>query len=262
MSAADATTTTTTVVVDTTAGSFSLELHGEEAPATVARFLARAGLGPPPEGSTVVPYAGTQMCESRAHGYLVFGCAAFALEGPPPGAPRGDAPQPDEIDAAAMGLGRRLLDDPKTIEDLWQRELFPRYSRLREAGKPVPPGLAALVDAIVRGGTANTALLAGKSRLWYLQAIGYEYAAGRSARPLERGAIATANTWPGEADARFLLALAPLPDRDGRATVFGRVASGWDVIDAIQRIPVNKGHRSLTPVLITRVRAAEKEPPR
>lgn len=229
--------------VVTSSGAFTVELFPDRAPETVARFLARAAA-----------YDGLVLCESRAHGLLVFGCTA---EEPPPGVkprpPSGERPLPDEIDAEAMGLADRKIDGNPERDRLWQQEIFPRARALEEAGRPLPKGLAALVEAVRREGTTAFTRLDGMSRKAYFEALGYRFRRGASPHRVLRGAIATANLWPGEADGRFLVALADLPDRDGRATVFGRVVEGWGVLDAIARIPVDKGHRPREPVRLVEV---------
>jgi hypothetical protein len=181
---------------------------------------------------------------------VTFGCAAYELAAPRPRGPGIEPPTPDEIDGAALGLGEKLLGDKARRDWLWQSEVFPRYVALRERGQPVPPGLAALVAAVEKDGVAATSRLDGMTRLAYLEALGYRYTPGRSARPVERGAVLTANLFPGEADERFVIALVPIPDRDGRSTVFGRVVDGWDTLAAIERVPVEKGHRPLSPIRI------------
>ncbi len=239
------------VEVRTDFGPIRLELDPAAAPATVARFLARAGLAPAPAGvERVFPYAGSWACELRAHGFVTLGCAPYELAAPKPKGPGIEPPTPDEIDGAALGLGRRTLGDTVQRDWLWQSEVFPRYVALREKGKPVPPGLAALVAAVEKEGVVATARLDGMSRLAYLEALGYRYVGGRSSHPVERGSVLTANRYPGEADERFLIALAPIPDRDGRGTVFGRVVDGWETLAAMERAPVEKGHRPLSPIRI------------
>lgn len=242
------------VEVLTDLGPIRLELDPVAAPATVARFLARAGLAPAPAGlPRVFPYAGSWVCELRAHGFVTLGCAPYELAAPKPKGPGIEPPTPDEIDGAALGLGRRTLGDPAQRDWLWQSEVFPRYVALREQGRPVPPGLAALVAAIEQEGVAATARLDGMSRMAYLEALGYRYAEGRSSHPVERGSVLTANLYPGEADERFLIALAPIPERDGRGTVFGRVVDGWETLAAMERAPVEKGHRPLSPIRILQI---------
>jgi cyclophilin family peptidyl-prolyl cis-trans isomerase len=220
-----------------------VELYPDQAPAAVARFLEASGA----DGKGSGAYRGSRVCESRAGGFLVLGCPAVG------GAPAG-GPWPDEIDAAALGLEARRLDDPAERQLLWQREIVPRYVKLRQAGRPVPEGLASLVAALRERGEEATILLEGRTRRWYLEALGYRYRRGASDRPVTRGALATPNLWPGEADGRFLIALADLPERDGRGTVFGRVVEGLEVLDALAARPVDKSHRPLEPIPILDLR--------
>lgn len=230
-------TTHPRVTIKTSQGSFELELYAERAPETVRRFLARQ-------------QRGLELCEARAHGLLVFGCAPFSRSGPPGAAPGKEPQLPEEVDAIAMGLDRQPVEVPQPIEWLWQQEIFPRYVRLQETERPIPAGLEALVEATRRRGTAALSLLAGKSRLWYLEQLGHRFLSGGSPQRFVRGAVGIASFWPGEGDERFLIALAPLPERDGRAVVFGQVVAGWDTLEAIARLPIDKSHRTLSPVVI------------
>lgn len=229
------------VELQTSAGSIVIELYPDRAPQTVKRFLARAGLSD--DGVTAdLEYLNTGICQLYAQAFVVFGCPPPAGEDPRP-KPSGKAQvQPDEIDAKALRLDRRILTDPKEIDRLWQLEIYPRYLKLRGQSRAIPKGLAALVAAIKTEGIAAKNKLKGRSQAWYLEQVGFEYHEGLSGLAIERGMLATASTWPGEADERFLIAFAPLPERDGRATVFGRVISGWETLDKIRAIPLRKGH--------------------
>jgi len=235
------------VEVRTNAGTFVVELFPELAPVNVERFLQRAGLHPRGEG--VANLVGSEVCASWPHGYLVFGCLPAD-----PGRPPRPVPErvrvPDEIDGVAMGLGDEVLDDPARVDLLWQLELWPRLLALEQAGRPVPEGLARLAERIRGEGPAAARTIVGWSRLRLLEAAGWRWTPGGSPLRVRRGALATANRWPGEADARFLVALADLPERDGRATVWGRIVSGWATLDAIARIPLDSEHRPRTPVTI------------
>lgn len=249
------------VQVHTSAGPLTLELFPEEAPLTVARFLARAGLAAPPRGvDRVAALAGSQLCEVRAHGYMVFGCLPYQPGPQRPRAPGIEPPTPEEIDGRGLGLHRRRIDDIVEREWLWQQEIFPRYQRLREAGRPVPRRLKSLVEGVLRGGMARTARLSGRTRLWYLEALGFEYRGRGSSRKFEKGAVGTANFWPQEADERFLIALADLPDRDGRGTVFGRVVGGLENLQTLENLPVDKSRRPLAPILIEKIYLMDNEP--
>lgn len=214
-------------------GEIAIELFPERAPETVQRLLTRE-------------LAGQSLCEVRAHGYMIWGC----------GAPREPA-LVDEIDGRAMGLFEQPVESPQPIELLWQREIMPRYVWLRDAGRPVPSGLEQLVAAAKQSGTAAIDRLKGKSRGWYLEALGYRFREGGSALRFRRGSVGLASLWPNEGSARFLIALTDLPERDGRAVVFGQVIDGWGTLERIQGLPVTKEHRTLTPVVLEGVRRTE-----
>lgn len=235
------------VEIGTNLGSFTLELYPSDAPLTVRRFLRMLD-----------DYEGSRACEIRAHGYLVFGCEPPAHPGAKPDPLPGAPPVLAEIDAEAMGLDELILEDPARIEWLWQRELVPRYRTLKGRGEPVPAGLKRLVETVRdEGADVAPGLLRGKSWQWYLEAVGFTFTRGASARPLERGAIATASVWPGESDARFLVALTSMPEREGRATVFGRVVDGWNALDAMASAPIDKSH---VPVVRVVIESATLEP--
>ena len=66
----------------------------------------------------------------------------------------------------------------------------------------------------------------------------------------ERGALAMARSQaPDSASAQFYIALKPLPELDGRYSVFGRVSEGLDVVDAIRQDDTIKKATVLTPGL-------------
>lgn len=240
------------VVVETSHGSFVIELYPDLAPRTVSRFLKRTDGA---DAENALRYAGLRVCESRPHGHLIFGCLPPRDPAVGPRPPEAEPPIPDEIDAVEMGLDERVLSDPVRIDWLWQQEIYPRYRALRAQNQPVPEGLRGLVSAIEeRGPQQAISILSGKTWLWYLRAIGYEFDPDGSPLRFERGAVATASYWPGEADARFLIALTRIPERDGRATVFGRVVSGWETIDRILQIPLDKSNVPRKPVVIESAR--------
>ena len=53
-----------------------------------------------------------------------------------------------------------------------------------------------------------------------------------------RGVIAMATSRPNQNNSQFYITFAALPHLNGRATVFGKLISGLDVLDDIERLKV------------------------
>jgi peptidyl-prolyl cis-trans isomerase B (cyclophilin B) len=66
---------------------------------------------------------------------------------------------------------------------------------------------------------------------------GYRFADECKGNPLvhERGVISMANAGPNTNGSQFFITHVPTPHLDGRHTVFGKVTSGLNVVDAIQQ---------------------------
>jgi cyclophilin family peptidyl-prolyl cis-trans isomerase len=73
-----------------------------------------------------------------------------------------------------------------------------------------------------------------------------------------RGALAMANAGPNTNGSQFFIVTADeCPWLDGKHTVFGRIASGMEVVDAIEGVETDGRDRPTTPVGIERVTLAD-----
>ncbi len=87
---------------------------------------------------------------------------------------------------------------------------------------------------------------------------GYTFEDEFNEHPMERGALAMANAGPNTNGSQFFIVTAEAcPWLDGKHTVFGRVASGQDVVDAISAVDRDGRDRPTTPVTLDRVELVE-----
>src|SRR3954471_11643294 len=88
---------------------------------------------------------------------------------------------------------------------------------------------------------------------------GYKFEDEFNDRKVERGALAMANSGPNTNGSQFFIVTAgACPWLDGKHTVFGRVTSGMDVVDAIERVDTGPGDRPRDDVRIESVALAER----
>jgi cyclophilin family peptidyl-prolyl cis-trans isomerase len=86
---------------------------------------------------------------------------------------------------------------------------------------------------------------------------GYQFEDEINANRIERGALAMANAGPNTNGSQFFIVTAEAcPWLDGMHTVFGRVTSGMDVVDAISQVETDMQDRPLAPVTIESVALA------
>jgi cyclophilin family peptidyl-prolyl cis-trans isomerase len=73
---------------------------------------------------------------------------------------------------------------------------------------------------------------------------GYQFEDEFNDHPVARGALAMANAGPNTNGSQFFIVTADAcPWLDGKHTVFGRVASGMDVVDRISQVDTGPGDR-------------------
>jgi peptidyl-prolyl cis-trans isomerase B (cyclophilin B) len=86
---------------------------------------------------------------------------------------------------------------------------------------------------------------------------GYQFEDEFNQHRVERGAIAMANAGPNTNGSQFfIVTTAAAPWLDGKHTVFGKVTSGMDVVDAIENLPTGPGDRPREEARMERVAVA------
>ena len=75
-----------------------------------------------------------------------------------------------------------------------------------------------------------------------------------SLRHHARGILSMANKGPGTNGSQFFLTFAAAPHLDGKNTVFGRVLEGWETLDKMEEIKVDRKNRPQDVIKIEGVR--------
>jgi peptidyl-prolyl cis-trans isomerase B (cyclophilin B) len=87
---------------------------------------------------------------------------------------------------------------------------------------------------------------------------GYSFEDEINEHKVARGALAMANAGPNTNGSQFFIVTAEAcPWLDGKHTVFGRVADGMEVVDAISAVPTDARDRPREDVLIERVSVSD-----
>jgi cyclophilin family peptidyl-prolyl cis-trans isomerase len=86
---------------------------------------------------------------------------------------------------------------------------------------------------------------------------GYQFEDEQNQHGVERGVLAMANAGPNTNGSQFFIVTADAcPWLDGKHTVFGRVTSGMDVVDAISELETDGSDRPRDEVVMESVRVA------
>ena len=92
---------------------------------------------------------------------------------------------------------------------------------------------------MIQGGDPTGTGTGGKS-IWGER---FEDEFSNKARFDKPGILAMANAGPGTNGSQFFITLAPTPHLNNRHTIFGEVASGYDVVQKIGKTTTNEGDR-------------------
>jgi len=132
-------------------------------------------------------------------------------------------------------------DAPKTVENF--RKL---------AGDGFYDGVVfhrVIPDFMIQGGDPTGTGMGGP---------GYTFEDEINDHKVERGALAMANAGPNTNGSQFFVVTAEAtPWLDGKHTVFGRVTSGMEVVDAMSQVETDANDKPREPAVIERVELAE-----
>lgn len=111
-------------------------------------------------------------------------------------------------------------------------------------------------DFMIQGGDPQTKDDSMSSR-WGTGGPGYQFEDEIHAHNHNApGTISMANAGPNTNGSQFFINTVENSYLDGKHTVFGKVTSGIDVVDAIQHVPVNDMDRPVEPVVINSISIA------
>lgn len=71
------------------------------------------------------------------------------------------------------------------------------------------------------------------------------------------GRLAMANAGPGTNGCQFFVTVAETPHLNGRHTIFGQVTEGYEVVEAIAKVPTGRHDRPVDDVVIERIEITE-----
>ncbi len=251
--------------ITTSHGVIRVALYADEAPQTVANFLALAAGEKPFTGSDGKPAQQPFFDGLTFHRII----AGFMIQGGDPLGTGQGGPGfqfADEINAVSLGLDReKVFTGPgMTMEDInpqcsYQMQQFGAlFIRPRlEAQGVVPQTPPAEIEAAVQKllpGLREVTLQGFYEKLGYV----YDPSLPASHRPL-RGSLAMANSGPNTNGSQFFINLADTPHLTGKHTVFGEVIAGMTVVEAIAKVAVDAQGKPAQPLTIISIRQVKPD---
>ena len=241
-------------VIKTSMGDVTVELFRDEAPKTVANFIALAEgtreFTDPKTGEKVKrPFFDGLICHRVVKAFMVQG-------GCPLGNGRGGPGYQfeDEINAAALGLDKLKVMQPgggvhghlgvRSQQDFQRAVLTPLLRKM---------GIRSAEDFKAKQKEVQERL----SRMTVMECYenqGYRYSTTLKSRPPARGVLAMANSGPNTNGSQFFINLVDTPWLTGKHTVFGKVIKGMDVVDEIGKVEVGERAKPLKDVKILSIR--------
>ena len=99
---------------------------------------------------------------------------------------------------------------------------------------------------MVQGGDPSGTGRGGES-IWggaFKDELGVDYKHDR------RGIVSMANEGPDTNKAQFFITYGAQPHLNDKYTIFGQVIDGWEVLDAMEKVPVGKKNRPVSDIQI------------
>ncbi len=241
-------------LIQTTVGNIEVELFQNDAPETVANFIALA------EGTKEFVDAKTREKVKRPfYDDVIFHRVIkdFMLQA---GCPLGNGTGgpgytfADEINASALGLDKIKAIDPKKgphpflmiqNQEQYQRNIMmPLFQKMNISSQKELDEKKEEVKSRLNSLTLKEVY----------ENMGYGYSDKGSPHPPVRGSLAMANAGPNTNGSQFFINLVDTDWLTGKHTVFGRVVKGMEVVDKIGMVKVDSRSKPLKKVKIISIR--------
>ena len=249
------------VLIKTSMGEITLELFANEAPKTVANFLGLA------EGTKEFTDSKTKKKTKRNYfdGLIFHRVIAdfMAQGGCPDGNGRGGPgfSFEDEINAKALGLDKKMAwvdtgggKGPHQLLGIRSRQKF-QSAIMDPVIKKL--GIKSQKDFEEKKKEVDAEL----DKLTVLDVfvnMGYKYNDTRPSHGMLRGTIAMANSGPNTNGSQFFLNMKDNTYLNGKHTVFGKVLTGMDVIDKMQKVKMKAPSKPEKDIKIISIRKIAK----